>query len=148
MYLNVDTTRVVIDNYTLYEALEKAGKGRFQLLLTITVGAMTATNAWQNFMMIFLVPIVKDNWDLDRPWVTMIHIAFFLGMLCGNILMSKLADVYGRRKVLILGMNLLAISSVATVFAYDIYFMLICRFFSGLGHVQPVAYILLLEYSP
>jgi len=43
-------------------------------------------------------------------------------------------------------MFLMSISTTATVFVTDIYQLLVCRFLSGLGYVQPIIIILVMEY--
>jgi putative MFS transporter len=105
-------------------------------------------DACQFFMMAFLIPVFEDIWDLSSPWDSLIPNAFVVGILIASLCWSKVADVYGRRKVVIVGMTLMSISTTMTIFVTNIYALLICRFFAGLGYIQPVIITHLLEFSP
>jgi len=134
--------------YTLGKALNQIGMGWFQYLLAVLCGFFLVIDACQLFMMTFLIPVLQDVWDLESPWDSMIGIVFLVGVLCASINWSKIGDIYGRRTTLIWGITILAISTTATIFVTNIYQLYICRFIGGLGYVQSVVFIILLEFSP
>lgn len=135
-------------DYTLNKALEKAGMGRFQWRLVIFLGAISAIDSCQIFMMTFMIPCVQEVWDFDSIWDSVIPASFFVGILFASIIWAKFADIYGRRKVLLIGMVLMATSTSATVFVTNVYQLVICRFLSGLGYIKPTIIILVMEFSP
>jgi len=99
-------------------------------------------------MMTFLVPILQTVWDLESPWDSMIGIAFFIGVFCASLMWPILSDKYGRVLITIISTNLMAISTTATIFANNIWYLLVCRFLSGLGYISPVTLTLVMEFSP
>merc|ERR1719317_1729129 len=88
-------------NYTIDEALEKAGFGWFQWKVLVLAGAIYALDASQVLMLTFLIPILVDLWELNPPWGSMIGVAFFIGGLIGCLSWSKFGDISGRRKIVI-----------------------------------------------
>lgn len=143
-----ETLERPMNGYTLSEALEIAGMGLYHWMLISLNGAIFAIDGLQAFMMVFLVPIISDVWDLESPWDSMIPVSFLLGALIANIVWSKIADVYGRKITIISAITLTAISATATVFVPNIWCLLACRFFCGMGFAQPVVVILVIEFSP
>jgi len=135
-------------SYTLNEALEKVGMGWFQYILLLLCGGIVAIDACQTFMMIFLIPVIDDIWDLQSPWDSLIPIMYLLGMMSSGLVWSKVSDVYGRKIALIMAVTTMATFTTATVFANNIYWLLLCRYFTGLGYIRPVVVILVLEFSP
>lgn len=135
-------------SYTLEEALQKAGYGRFQCCLLILLGWINAEYSVQVFIPVFLIPLLDDVWDLSSPWDSMVGVVFLVGAMFGNVVTAKVADKYGRRKALIMGTFVLAISSTATGLVSNLYSLLICRFFCGCGCVTAVEYSLFIEFSP
>jgi len=143
-----ETSKGPVGNYTLSEALETAGTGRYQWMIIFLTGTSFAIDAVQVFMMVFLVPILEDVWDLESLLGSMIPVVFLVGVLVASMIWARVADVWGRRKTLIFGMLVTAISATATIFVTNIWSLLICRFFSGLGFIKPVIIILIIEFSP
>jgi len=135
-------------SYTLNEALEKIGMGWFQYRLNLLCGGICAVDSCQTFMMAFMIPVLDVIWDLQSPWDSMIPITYLVGVMCSSVVWSKVADVYGRKSTLKITLILTAISTTATVFVPNIYYLLICRFFNGFGYMQPVCMVLVLEFSP
>jgi len=135
-------------SYTLNEALEKIGMGWFQYILLLLCGGTVATDACQTFMMACLIPAIDDIWDLESPWGSMIPITYVAGMMCSGLIWSKIADMYGRKFTLMIAVTTMATFTTATIFADNIYWLLMCRFFTGLGYIQPTVLILALEFSP
>jgi MFS family permease len=142
------TPEILKGSYTFNEAIERAGTGRFHWTLIFLLGVVNLVDAWNFFMMPFVIPILQDIWDLPSYWNSLMSDAFVLGVFIANLLWAKLADIYGRRKVILIGLTTMSISTTMTIFVTDVYCLLICRFFAGLGFVTPVIMTLLLEFSP
>jgi len=134
--------------YTITEALEKAGFGRFNWLLLFLTGMIDSVYACQALIATFLIPILRDVWDLQGPWDSMIGIIFFVGTMFGNLLWSKIADIYGRKITIRSASFVLAATTTITGMAPGLTTLLICRFFTGWGTVTSVSYTIFIELSP
>lgn len=73
-----------------------------------------------------------------------------VGMALGAIVLSPLADRFGRRKMLILMMLLIGLTTIGVIFASNPHELLFWRLLSGLGlgATVPVAITLTCEYAP
>jgi len=78
----------------------------------------------------------------------MIGIAFFVGTLGGNLIWSKVGDIYGRKRAIIYGSFVLATFTTVTAAASNLTGLLFCRFLTGVGTPTAVSYTLFIEYSP
>lgn len=62
-----------------------------------------------------------------------IHLVFLAGMMVGGYLWGSLADVLGRRKVLMIAMLLNGTFAFGSAFSPNFYVFLVLRFASGIG---------------
>jgi len=134
--------------YTIEEALDKAGFGRFHWWMLLVTALTQIVYACQALLPTFLIPILDEAWDLEGPWDSMIAIAFFLGNVAGNLSWSKIGDLYGRRRATIYGSVVIATFTTLTAAASNLTGLLLCRFFAGFGTPTAVAFTLFIEYSP
>ena len=102
-----------------------------------------------NRLLTFLVPKLREDWDIKSPYDGMIGFVVFLGMLIGTGFWSILSDRIGRRKVVIFCNITCAIFGTVSAFSPNIWFLLVMRFFVGftIGGAA-VSFILFAEYSP
>ncbi|WP_057490004.1 MDR family MFS transporter [Streptococcus orisasini] len=105
----------------------KKSFGFIGLVLAMFMGALDAT-----IVNIALPDIMKDlNTSLtDTSWVATIYV---LAMAVFIITASKLADLYGRRLVMLIGVVLFGIFSFACMMASSLYLLIVYRFFQGIG---------------
>jgi len=143
-----DSHRKSIDTYTFDEALELAGFGCFQWMLLFRTGWICAIEASETLKMVFLVPILKDVWNLHMWECNMIGVSIFSGTIVGGVVVAKLSDIYGRRKIINCGTVLVAIFSLATGFTTSVSTFMICCFLMSCTHTSVVACTLLMEFSP
>jgi len=134
--------------YSITDALEKAGWGRFNWWLLVLTGVIDSVYACQALLPTFLIPLLRDVWALEGPWDSMIGIVFFVGTMFGNLLWSKIADIHGRKKAIIFASFVLAASTTLTGISNGLTTVLICRFFTGCGTVTSVSYTIFIEFSP
>ena len=79
------------------------------------------------------LPAIKDYFGTTETWVQMIIGINFLGLCISGFFYGPLSDSYGRRPVLLIGLLILAVSSVACLFAQNMTSLLFWRFIQGLG---------------
>lgn len=105
----------------------KKSFGFIGLVLAMFMGALDAT-----IVNIALPDIMKDlNTSLtDTSWVATIYV---LAMAVFIITASKLADLYGRRLVMLIGVTLFGVFSFACMTASSLSLLIVFRFFQGIG---------------
>lgn len=105
----------------------KKSFGFIGLVLAMFMGALDAT-----IVNIALPDIMKDlNTSLtDTSWVATIYV---LAMAVFIITASKLADLYGRRLVMLIGVTLFGVFSFACMTANSLSLLIVFRFFQGIG---------------
>lgn len=135
---------------TIDNALERAGAGVFQRRLIGIFGFVWAADAMQVLAVGFTAPLIAATFGLSVPQALQTGTLFFLGMLVGAALFGRLADRFGRRRVLILTVSSDAIFGLASVFSPDFATLLAFRFLTGMavGGTLPVDYAMMAEFLP
>jgi len=132
-------------NYTVDDVLMKTSSGCFHLKLLFLTGLLWSVEAIEIMLLTFLIPIIGDLWDLQSPWDSMIGVFVFIGMFVGGLIFSKTSDVYGRKKLIILCATILSLAGTVTVFVTNLYSLLVCRFFSGVGASGMIISVILFQ---
>ncbi|KAA0972508.1 MFS transporter [Aureimonas fodinaquatilis] len=136
--------------YGVEEVLDRAGTGTFQKRLLGIFGLVWAADAMQVIAVGFSAPSIAATFGLTLPQALQTGTLFFLGMLIGAYAFGRLADKYGRRRILLLTVAVDAIFSLASVFAPSFGILLALRFVTGLavGGTLPVDYAMMAEFLP
>ena len=96
-----------------------------------------------------LAPTIQDELSLSNFQVGMLYgTAFsFIYALCG-IPMGRLADIYSRKLMIIAGLVVWSLMTVASGFATSLTFLVVARFFVGISQsaLSPAVYSLLSDY--
>jgi DHA1 family bicyclomycin/chloramphenicol resistance-like MFS transporter len=79
------------------------------------------------------LPAIGHALQADMPLVQMTLAAFFVGLALGQALYGPLADRFGRKAPLYVGIVLYALSSVACALAPDIHTLIAARFLQAAG---------------
>ncbi|KAJ7387131.1 hypothetical protein OS493_004096 [Desmophyllum pertusum] len=83
--------------YTLSEAVEKIGFGRFQIKILLMVGFFTIADALEMMLLSILAPTIRCIWHLPSWKEALVTTVVFLGMMVGSSFWGWLADNYGRK---------------------------------------------------
>jgi len=135
--------------YTIDEAISKIGTGTFQYRLLFLTGGIWAADAMEMMLLSFVMPVLREEWDLKPPFDGAISSVVFAGMLGGTAFWSIASDCMGRRKVVIFSNFGCAVFGALSGLAPEIYSMLAARFLVGfcVGG-SGTAYTLFAEYAP
>lgn len=137
-------------NLTIDEALAQGGAGRFQQRLLGIFGLVWAADAMQVIAIGFTAASIATSFGLTVPQALQTGTLFFLGMFAGATLFGRIADRIGRRNVLLLTVGCDAVFGLASVFAPDIWSLMLLRFLTGMavGGTLPVDYAMMAEFLP
>ncbi|WP_421401264.1 MFS transporter [Agrobacterium fabrum] len=135
---------------TMNDALERAGAGAYQRRLMGIFGLVWAADAMQVLAVGFTAASIAATFGLTVPQALQTGTAFFFGMLLGAAGFGRLADRYGRRRVLIVTVACDALFGVLSIFSPDFTILLILRFLTGaaVGGTLPVDYAMMAEFLP
>ncbi|WP_439495047.1 MFS transporter [Bosea sp. (in: a-proteobacteria)] len=135
---------------TVEHALTSAGTGPFQRRLLGIFGLVWAADAMQVLAVGFTAASIAATFGLSVPQALQTGTLFFLGMLIGAALFGRLADRYGRRRVLLITVACDAVFGLLSVFAPSFGVLLALRFLTGMavGGTLPVDYAMMAEFLP
>jgi len=135
---------------TVEQGIRTAGVGRFQYRLFVIFGLVWMADAMQVLSIGFSAPSIARTFGIAMPQALETGTVFFIGMLIGAFGFGRLADRIGRRPVLLAAVVLDACFGVASAFAPDFTWLLVLRFFTGIGvgGTLPVDYTMMAEFLP
>lgn len=135
---------------TIEDTLDRAGTGAFQRNLLYVFGLVWAADAMQVLAVGFTSAAIAKSFGLELKTALQTGTLFFFGMLIGAALFGRLADRYGRRKVLLITVACDAIFGLLSIFAPSFGILLALRFLTGIavGGTLPVDYAMMAEFLP
>ena len=100
------------------------------LILIITVIVMTEMSSD-----IYLpsLPKISDFFHVDYSIAQLTISLNLVGISISGLLYGPLSDYYGRRPIMLLGIVIFTIASIACYFAHNIFMLIIVRFIQGFG---------------
>ncbi len=119
--------------------------------------AAIATLAWCYILEAFdlgligqAVAVLKQLWNLDSSAVGILGSCSTAGVIIGTAFAGKLADKYGRKRILICGTFIFTFFTLIGAFYENYHWIVFTRFIAGLGAgaVFPQPYLMISELSP
>ena len=104
---------------------------RMMALRTIFLGMLAAIAPLSTDMYLPALPEMMEDFDVAPSMIQLTLTASMAGMALGQIVAGPVSDEQGRRKPLMIGMLVFAVSSAACVFVKSIYIFLVFRFIQG-----------------
>lgn len=81
--------------FTVEEAVEKAGFGRFQWRLSILTGMAWMADAMELMILSIIAPALRCEWKLDSWKEALVSTVVFVGMMCSSAFWGKICDRHG-----------------------------------------------------
>lgn len=136
-------------NFTIDDALDAQGLGRFQLFLVLLSGLCWTAESMEMLLLSFIKAPLQCQWSISDPQAALITTCVGIGMLSGATLWGLLSDARGRRTGFILSTLITFLAGLASAIAPNYIFLLITRGIVGFGiGGVPVSFSLLMEYLP
>ncbi|PIF45441.1 EmrB/QacA subfamily drug resistance transporter [Chryseobacterium sp. 52] len=104
---------------------------RWKALSYLTAGAFLSPLDY--FIVNMALPSIKKAFSASDHQLQMVVAVYGLTYAALVVCGGRLGDVYGRKKIFILGLYLFLLSSLACAFSPDITFLIIARLFQGVG---------------
>jgi DHA1 family bicyclomycin/chloramphenicol resistance-like MFS transporter len=94
---------------------------------------MTGVAPISLYLLVPALPMLATTFDRDISVAQMTVSLYMVGIACSQIIMGPLSDKFGRRPVLLAGLGLMLVASLACVFAQNLPQLIAARFFQALG---------------
>ena len=94
-----------------------------------------------------LILVLGPHWDLSSGQIGLLGASGTIGLLIGMLPAGRLADLYGRKKVLLVGTAVFAVFTLLCGFAMNFPQLIVLRIIAGLGEgaIFPVPYLMISE---
>jgi len=124
--------------------------GGFQIFVTVLCGLAVFLDGISTQLIAYLAPAIHNTLHLDHKQMGAAFAAGMVGLLVGGLICSVLADVFGRRRVLIASTLIYGAFTLVTGTAGSGTELLVWRFIAGLGlgGAMPIAITLTAEIAP
>ncbi|XP_074839920.1 putative transporter SVOPL isoform X2 [Carettochelys insculpta] len=135
--------------FTVEEAVETIGFGRFHIALFLIMGSTGVAEAMEIMLIAVVSPLIRCEWQLNDWQVALVTTMVFFGYMVFSILFGLLADRYGRWKILLISFIWGAYFSLLTSFSPTYTWFVFLRALVGCGvsgHAQGL--IIKTEFLP
>ncbi len=124
---------------------EQPGSGRLVAALMVAVTGF----AIQQTAAVPALHQVQQAFGASKEWTSWLVTVYLIVAVAATPAMGRLADLYGRRRMLLIGLVVFAVASAAAAAAPSMAFLLVCRAVQGVGGaVYPLALALGRENVP
>uniref|UniRef100_G3QQJ6 SVOP like n=1 Tax=Gorilla gorilla gorilla TaxID=9595 RepID=G3QQJ6_GORGO len=119
--------------FTVEDAVETIGFGRFHIALFLIMGSTGVVEAMEIMLIAVVSPVIRCEWQLENWQVALVTTMVFFGYMVFSILFGLLADRYGRWKILLISFLWGAYFSLLTSFAPSYIWFVFLRTMVGCG---------------
>jgi len=119
--------------YTIEDAVEQLGFGKFQFNLSILTGMAWMADAMELMILSIIAPALRCEWKLSTVKEAFISTVVFIGMMCSSSPWGAICDKFGRRNGLILTVSWVSYMGLLSAFAPSYPWILILRMCVGMG---------------
>ncbi|KAK9400044.1 putative transporter SVOPL [Crotalus adamanteus] len=119
--------------FTVEEAVETIGFGRFHIALFMIMGSTGVVEAMEIMLIAVVGPVIRCEWQLKNWQVALVTTMVFFGYMVASVTFGMLADKFGRWKVLIISFAWGAYFSLLTSFSPSYIWFVFLRALVGCG---------------
>ncbi len=108
-------------------------------LVLSTIGAISSE------MYIPSMPYITAWFNTTDTTVQYSFTAYMLGSILPALFFGTLADIYGRKRIILIALSIGLVATIGCLFATSIWFFIACRFIQGFGYIA-VLMVLVVPY--
>jgi len=122
----------------------------FQIMVVVICTALNMVDGFDVLAISFTAPVIAKEWGLDPATLGVLLSAGLAGMALGALLLSPLADIWGRRTVVLFSTAIISIGMLGSAVTSTVSELAVLRLITGLGVGSLLASgnTLLAEYAP
>lgn len=134
----------------LPDLVDSRRTGRFQAGTVLLCGLVMFLDGFDTQAINYMAPAISADWGLEKADLGPIFSAALVGLMIGYLLVAPLSDRFGHKRLVLGGVLLFALSTLASVWAQNEAQLLVMRLVTGigLGAATPSTIALTAEYSP
>lgn len=135
--------------YTVNDALDRVGFGKFQILMACFVGLAWSADAMEMMLLSFIGPSMRCDFEVSSKQEGAMTSVVFAGMMLGAPSWGVMSDARGRRPAMLASAATTLAAGVGSALGGTFGWVLFFRFVVGIGlGGVPVAYGLFMEFLP
>jgi AAHS family 4-hydroxybenzoate transporter-like MFS transporter len=124
--------------------------GRFQLVIVLLCGMIQFLDGFDTQALAYAGPALRAAWHLEPRALGAAFAMGAFGTGLGSVVLGLLADIFGRRKVMIFTVSVFGVLTFGTVFLTSIDQLVWWRLLTGLGlgAALPLTFVIANEFAP
>ncbi|MDT7562376.1 MAG: transporter, family, 4-hydroxybenzoate transporter [Pseudonocardiales bacterium] len=136
--------------FTFDELLDEPGTRRLRLVVVLLCAVVTTLDGFDLQAIALAAPAIAEGWGVGPSAFGAVFGVGLFGSLVGALLLGRLGDRFGRRRVLLISVAVFTGCSLATALVGSVAGLVVVRFLTGigLGGALPSAIALTSEYTP
>jgi benzoate transport len=129
--------------------LREGPMSSFQIMIVLITTLLNMIDGFDVLAISFTAPLIAKEWGVPPATLGILLSAGLAGMALGSLFLSPVADVFGRRAVLIASTAILSVGMLASAVTGNVWELAVCRLLTGIGvgGVLASGNTLLSEYS-
>jgi len=138
------------DRVDVSELIERRAAPQFVALIIVMIAAASFLEGFDAQIQGYTAPTITKLWHIKREALTPVFTLFQFGFMIGAVIIGNLGDILGRRVMIVGGVVLFGLFTMAGALCGDVTSLTATRFLSGvfLGGATPNAIALMIDYSP
>jgi MFS transporter, AAHS family, 4-hydroxybenzoate transporter len=130
--------------------IDDGGFGRFQLRVATLCAALVLIDGFDLGAVAYVVPVLAPEWGVKPAAFGAVFVAGLAGVFFGTLFAGPMADLLGRKRVILAAVATFGSFELATAFVTALGGFAALRFATGLGigALMPISIALTSEYAP
>lgn len=115
------------------EIIAQEKMGRFQILAVVICVLLNAVDGFDVLAISFAAPGISADWGIDRAGLGVVLSMELIGMAIGSVIIGRIADIWGRRPIILSCILIMAGGMLLTAFSKNVFELSTYRFLTGIG---------------
>lgn len=135
---------------TLDDVIDQSSAPRIRTVVFAICFCIAMLDGFDTQAIGFVAPVISQAWQLSPDSMGIVFAAGLFGLTIGALIFGPVADIYGRKGILLVSVAIFGGFALATAWAQTYHQLLLFRFLTGigLGGAMPNVIALTSEYFP
>jgi AAHS family 4-hydroxybenzoate transporter-like MFS transporter len=115
------------------QLIDQRGLSPIQIVVMVMSALVVWLDGYHIQSMALVVPALSSEWSIKSSDFSLVLASALIGIALGGVFIGPLGDRWGRRKIIIISMAIVGLSSIGTGYATSVTQLIVWRFLTGLG---------------